>query len=49
MQRIIAVFEVLQTSHEPDKAFLVPDSSRATERNGTSIRADVTDDAVENI
>jgi hypothetical protein len=35
-------------SHGPNKAFLVPDSCRATERNGNSIRADVTDDANEN-
>ena len=32
-------------SHGPNKAFLVPDSCRATERNGNSIRADVTDDS----
>ena len=32
----------------PNKAFLVPDSCRVTERNGNSISADVTDDAKEN-
>jgi hypothetical protein len=30
------------------KAFLVPDSCRATGRNCNSISADVTDDAIEN-
>jgi len=35
-------------SHEPNKAFVVPDSCRATERNSTSISADVTDDTNEN-
>jgi len=30
-------------SHGQNKAFLVPDSCRATERNGSSIRADITD------
>jgi len=30
-------------SHGPNKAFLVPDSCGATERNGDSISADVTD------
>ena len=32
----------------PNKAFLVPDSCRAIERNGNSISTDVTDDANEN-
>jgi len=32
----------------PNKAFLVPDSCRAIERNSYSISADVTDDANEN-
>jgi len=35
-------------SHGPNKAFLVPDSRRATERNGNSISTDVTDDTNEN-
>jgi hypothetical protein len=35
-------------SHEPNKAFLVPDSCRATERNSNSISADLTDDSIEN-
>jgi hypothetical protein len=35
-------------SHGPNKAFLLPDSCRGTERNGNSISADVTDDAIEN-
>jgi hypothetical protein len=35
-------------SNGPNKAFLVPDSCRATERNGNSIRANVTDDTIEN-
>jgi len=35
-------------SHGPNKAFLVPDSCRATERNGNSISAEVTDDSFEN-
>ena len=37
-------------SHGPNsnKAFLVPDSCRVTERNGNSTRADVTDEAIEN-
>jgi hypothetical protein len=35
-------------SHGPNKAFLVPDLSRATERNGNSISADVTDDTIKN-
>jgi hypothetical protein len=30
-------------SHGPNKAFLVPDSCRATERNSNSISADVTE------
>ena len=34
--------------HGLNKAFLVPDSCRATERNGNSISADVTDDTIEN-
>ena len=34
--------------HGPNKAFLVPDSCRETERNSNSIIADVTDDANEN-
>ena len=34
--------------HEPNKAFLVTDSWRVTERNGNSINADITDDAIEN-
>ena len=32
----------------PNKAFLVPDSCRATERNGNRISADITDDIIEN-
>jgi len=32
----------------PNKAFLVPDSSGATKRNGYSIISDVTDDTIEN-
>ena len=35
-------------SHGPNKAFLVPDSCRATERNGNSTNADTTDDTIEN-
>jgi hypothetical protein len=31
----------------PNKAFLVPDSCRATERNGNSISSDVADDTNE--
>ena len=31
-----------------NKAFLVPDSHRKTERNGNSINADVTDITIEN-
>jgi hypothetical protein len=34
--------------HGPNKAFLVPESCRGTERNGISISADVTDDTIEN-
>ena len=34
--------------HGPNKAFLVLDSFRATDRNGNSINADVTDDTIEN-
>ena len=34
--------------HGPNKAFLVPESCRATERNGSSISADVTADTIEN-
>jgi len=34
--------------HGPNKTFLVPDSYRATERNSKSIKADVTDDTIEN-
>ena len=32
-------------SHGPNKAFLVPDSCRATKRNGNSISSDVADEA----
>ena len=35
-------------SNGPDKAFLVPDPCRATERNGNSTSANVTDDIIEN-
>ena len=35
-------------SNGPDKAFLVPDSCRATERNGNSTSANVTNDIIEN-
>ena len=35
-------------SYGPNKAFLVPDSCRVTERNGNRISADVTNDANEN-
>jgi len=35
-------------SNGPNKAFLVPDSCRATERNGNSIYAGITDDTIEN-
>jgi len=34
--------------HGPNKVFLVPDSYRATERNGNSLSADITDDAIDN-
>ena len=34
-------------SHGSNKAFMVPDSHRATDRNGNSINADVTDDVNE--
>jgi hypothetical protein len=34
--------------HGPNKAFLVPDSCRATEWNGNSVTTDVTDDTIEN-
>jgi hypothetical protein len=34
--------------HGPNKAFLVPDSCRETERNGNSISADITVDIIEN-
>ena len=34
--------------HGPNKAFLVPDSCRATERKGNSISADIPDDSIEN-
>jgi hypothetical protein len=34
--------------HGPNKAFLVPDLCRETERNGNSISTDVTDDTTEN-
>jgi hypothetical protein len=33
-------------SHGPNKAFLVPDSFGATERNSNSISSDVTDDTL---
>jgi hypothetical protein len=35
-------------SNGPDKAFLVPDPCRATERNGNSTSANVTNDIIEN-
>jgi hypothetical protein len=35
--------------HAPNKAFLVPDSCRETERNGNNVSADVTDDTIETI
>ena len=35
-------------SHRPNKAFMMHYSRRATDRNGNSICADVTDDSVEN-
>jgi hypothetical protein len=34
-------------SHGPNKAFLVPDSCRATERNSISISTDITEDTIE--
>jgi hypothetical protein len=34
--------------HGPNKAFLVPDSCRMTERNGNSISSEVTNDTIEN-
>ena len=34
--------------HGSNKAFLVPDSCRVTERNGNSTSADVTDVTIEN-
>ena len=34
--------------HGPNKAFMVPDSCGATDRNGNSISAAVTDDTLEN-
>ena len=34
--------------HGDNKAFLVPDSCGATERNGNSIISDVTDDIIKN-
>ena len=33
-------------SHEPNKAFLVPDSCRAAERNGNSVSTVVIDDTI---
>jgi hypothetical protein len=36
-------------SHGPTKAFLVADLCKATERNGNSINADVTDDTINNL
>jgi len=39
---------VLFSPNRPNKAFLVHDSCRATERNVSNISADVTDDANEN-
>ena len=35
-------------NHGHNQAFREPDACRATERNGTGIRADVTDDTNEN-
>ena len=35
-------------SHGPNKAFLVPDSCRPTERNSNIISADFTEDTIEN-
>ena len=34
--------------HGPNIALLVPDSCIVTERNGTSISADITDETIEN-
>ena len=34
--------------HGTNKVFLVPDSCRATERNGNSMSSDVTYDTIEN-
>ena len=39
---------MLFSPNGPNKAFLVHDAYKATERNGNSISADVTDDANEN-
>ena len=36
-------------SHGPNKAFLVPDSCRATVRNGNSISSDAIEDTIETI
>ena len=36
-------------SNGPNKAFMVPDSCRATERNGNSTSANVTDDIIKNM
>ena len=41
-------FWTVLLGHVPNKAFLVPDSCGATERNGNSIRSDATDDTIEN-
>jgi hypothetical protein len=41
-------FSQVLVSYGPNKAFLVPDSCKATERNGNSISTDVTDDANDN-
>ena len=38
----------LKGGHGPNKAFLVPDSFGATERNSNSISSDVTNDTIEN-
>jgi len=35
-------------NHGPNEAFLVPDSCRATIKNGNSMSADVTEDTIEN-
>jgi hypothetical protein len=40
---------VCYTVTDQNIAFLVPDSCWATERNGNSISADVTDDVFENV